>query len=97
MLHLTCFFNLETNAKTKITKMHVHLGYIDLVPCDTVMQLRTIIFCHTTPQHVGTLVLFLGIQPAPPALEVQNQRLNHWTTRGNPKNFKKILNMEANT
>ena len=68
-----CFSIWKQMQKTKITKMHVHLGYIDLVPCDNVMQLRTIIFCHTTHTTCGILVLLPGIQPVPLALEVQNQ------------------------
>lgn len=60
--------------KQKITKMLVHLGYIDLVPCDTVTQLRTIIFCHTT-HTTWDLGSPTRIQPAPLALEVQNPDL----------------------
>ena len=86
-----CFSIWKHMQKQKITKMLVHLGYIDLVPCDTVTQLRTIIFCHTTHTTCGILVLLPGIQPAPLALEVPNPRLNHWTTGGNPKNFKKNI------
>lgn len=61
-----CFSIWKKMQKTKITtKMHVHLGYIDRIPCDTIMQLRTVIFCHSTHTAYGILILLPGIQPVP--------------------------------
>ena len=43
-------------------------------------------------QHVGILVSWLGIEPMPPAVEEQS--LNHWTTKGVPGTSFKIWKQE---
>ena len=44
------------------------------------------------PRHVGILVPQPGMEPAPPALEVQN--LNHWTPGKLPDHFNKTVETE---
>ena len=72
--YMSCLYILESNPYRSLC-----LQIFSPIQCVVFLFCLWIPFFLAAPQHVGSLLLWLGIEPTLPALKAQS--LNHWTAR----------------